>query len=121
MAEAPPLARGELVVASDAVCTSMQHVVEVEEAPLALLRLVAGVQLGELCRSARKAARRGAGRVGELVGCDQSCLGPLDLGRDIVDRSRRVPPAPTEQRSEQATLAVEHARLLPSALGGLPA
>ncbi len=55
--EAPALPGREVVVARDAVGAPDEHVVEVDQAPFALLRLVAGVELGQLGRGRGSAAR----------------------------------------------------------------
>ncbi len=121
VAEAPALAGGELVVARDAVGAAAEHVVEVEQSSLALLGLVAGVQLGELGARSRETPGNSPRGIGELVGGHQPGLRPFDLRCNLVDcnRGRRAPSA--EQRPQQAGLAVEHPRLFPPSFGRLPA
>ncbi len=121
MAEAPPLAGRELLVVRDGIGTSAQHVVEVDQVPLALLGLVTRVELRDLAGPAGGAAAGRLGRGLVVVGCDEARLGPLDLGGDIGDgdRGRRSPAA--HERREQTRLAFEHAWGLAVAFGRVAA
>ncbi len=98
-----------------------EHVVEVDDVPLALLGLVRRVYARHLARRPRWPTVRGFGRTFVAVRPDETGLRPLDLGRDVGDRDRCRRPSRAQDRAQDAGLAFEDARRFPVAFGGVAA
>jgi len=109
------LRRRELGVLFEGVGALPQQVVEIDQAPAALLALVPAVHLSHVAAGRGPPRRSDGGRV--LLGTDPPGLRPLDLTRQLRRRDAGVRAAPPGQRHQQPGLALEQRRKVASLLG----
>ena len=101
---------GEILVALERVGASRDQVVEIDEAALALLPLVVGIDGGDVGRRARCMPPRHRDRVLVVARAHHARLGPFDLGRDLRCQQTGLAASPGNHGHEETHLAFEQRR-----------